>query len=188
VQPVIEIFRSHLCFDAASKSDFKIVVAYEDAAACERAMTVCGQIDEMCGGKVQNASVLFSFGLFGRAQSFKQAAAEAAEADMIIISARGVNELPDSMTDWIETWPRREQAGQAALVFIVDLEYVTNGTQRRLAGYLQRLAGQLGLDFFCNHDHWNRPGSISHRAAQFTRFQLVVGSCPPALENWGIND
>jgi len=92
------------------------------------------------------------------------------------------------VTDWIETWPRREMDAQNALVMVFDSERQPCGVQSSLVSSLQRLAEDRGLDFFCNYDHPKPFEFIQQRARPAREFRMSVDSCRPSFENWGIND
>jgi hypothetical protein len=79
----------------------------------------------------------------------EQAAAEAIEADMIIISV-GDAELPVGVRNWIESVLSTKKGGPAAVVALLDPGHKPSGEPPRLGAGLRRLAQQCGLDFFCN--------------------------------------
>ncbi len=84
-----------------------------------------------------------------------EAAAEAAEADMIIISVGGAG-LPARVRDWLESVLPMKDGRPAALVALLDRGNDTGGEPPFSEDYLRRLAGQYGLDFFCNTDDQSR--------------------------------
>jgi hypothetical protein len=56
----------------------------------------------------------------------------------------------------LEGLPVRTQAGQTALVTLIGSEQEAEADPQRLIDYLQKVAHERNLDFFCNHDGWER--------------------------------
>jgi hypothetical protein len=94
---------------------------------------------------------VWKFEMLRDPELWKQAATEAIEADMIIISVGGA-ELPACVKNWIESVLPMKEGKPAALVALLDRGNDASGEPPRPQTYLRRLAGQSGLDFFCNTD------------------------------------
>jgi len=189
MQPINQTLSSTSFSDLVPMPVFKIFTVYEDATALARARKVQEQLEVLCNGEVKVLSVSLSFTLFGREQTWENAVAEAATADVIVISASGVDELPRRVKDWTETWPRREQAGQDALVVVFDPERDSYGQQQRLQSYFRQLAEERGLEFFSNHAEWVSSEFPDHLHSGVGA-ELLAGRDPnrSCYENWGIND
>lgn len=140
---------------APFKPTFRLFVACEDQAALFQARKVEEQVRDICGDEINISDGVWSFALLRSAQLRKQAAAEAADADMIILSLAGRNELPADVKQMLEHLPTRSASGQAALVVLIGNAEDAIQPPSDLR-YLKELAEQRGLDFFCNRDGWER--------------------------------
>jgi len=139
----------HRLFAGTTPSVFRILIAYEGFAALVRAQDVRSQIANRFKGEIEITGGSWNFALLGHTQLREQAAAEAAEADMIIIAASGQAGLPSHVATWIEGWSQARQDQQTALV--ASLERGQNASSD-LAAELRDLAAKAGMDFFCNLD------------------------------------
>ena len=139
-----------LSFDPALMPIFKIFTVYENPDAYAQALKIQGHLESLCKNEMRIVSLALNFSLFREEKSWKSAAVEAAKADVIIISASGEGELLAAVQGWAKNWPRREQAGQAALVVTFDPEQESDVQQSSLTAYFRWIAENSGLDFFCN--------------------------------------
>ena len=104
---------------APFKPTFKLFVACEDQAAYFHARKVQQQVQELCGDEIQLSRGFWSFALLRSPQLRAQAASEAADAEMIIISLAGNDEVPAHVKHLLESLPTRTHPGQAALVVLI---------------------------------------------------------------------
>jgi hypothetical protein len=77
----------------------------------------------------------------------EMAATDAADADMVIVSAHGGPEIPDSVKDWMQLWLNRRSGGECALVELLDSQGDSSGSWP-IHGFLQNVARKAHLDFF----------------------------------------
>jgi hypothetical protein len=138
------------------KPTFKLFIACESQAAFFQAKKVENQIGALYGGEINISRVFWSFSLLRYQQLRNHAAMEAAEAQMIIISIEGNNELPPQVKCLLGNLPSRTQAGQAALVTLIGPErsLLKRTAQHPDLAYLRQIAESRGLDFFCNQEGW----------------------------------
>jgi hypothetical protein len=81
----------------------------------------------------------------------RQAALDAVmKADMVMIAAGGLEDLPVDVRTWIESWPPRLEDACAALVASVGPEAQSSASHLPMSVYLQKRAEESGMEFFCN--------------------------------------
>lgn len=139
-------------------SILKIIVVHENLTAGIAAVTVLkrmvAQLEaelEITSGDWQIDSNVWKFEMLRDPELCVQAATEAAEADMIIISL-GSDGLPARIKDWLESVLPMKDGKPAALVTLLNRRHDAGSEPPRSGAYLRRLAKQYGLDFFCNTD------------------------------------
>ncbi|HTX22216.1 MAG TPA: hypothetical protein VMD27_10225 [Candidatus Aquilonibacter sp.] len=142
----------------ASNSLLKIVIVHGDLITGIQATAVLRRLAagldaefEIKCDDWQIDSGVWKFEMLHDPELWEQAASEAVEADMIIISV-GSEELPVCMERWIESVLSTKAGAPAALVALLDRSNEAFGDPLRSEVYLRRLAEQFGLDFFCNTD------------------------------------
>ena len=148
---------------------FRVFLACEDHAALFQARKLHDQVKALCGDGVVIIPKFWNFALLRHKALRDFAVAEAAQAQMIVISLRGQRDFPPHVKSWMERWPIRSQAGQAALVALFDLQDETPAGSFSHLAYLRRIAVSKGLDFFCNDEGRQsvdmvRPAFPAHRS------------------------
>ena len=148
----------------AHNSVLKVIVAYEDIITGVEATAVLSRLAGQLETEFQIKSdtwrmdnSAWRFEMLRDPELWKQAATEAVEADIIIISV-GCAELPACVRNWIESVLPMKGGRPAALVAMLDRRNDASGEPPRPEAYLRRLARQCGLDFFCNTD--SRPPRV----------------------------
>ncbi|MGD0744247.1 MAG: hypothetical protein ABSA45_03740 [Verrucomicrobiota bacterium] len=141
----------------ARNSDLKIVIAHEDLMTGIEAAVMLGRMGaqleaefEMKGETWWFDSGFWQFEALRDPELLEQAAAEAAAADIIIISVGGA-ELPACVRNWIECALPMKEGGSPALLALLDRGNDASGAPPRSESYLRRLAGRCGLDFVYNN-------------------------------------
>jgi hypothetical protein len=145
-----------------SNSVLKIIIVHENLIAGIAAVAVLrrlvAQLEaelEIKSGAWQIDSNVWKFEMLRDPELCVQAAADAAEADMIIISVGGAG-LSARVGDWIESVLPMKDGRPAALVALLDRGHDSASEPPRSGAYLRGLAKQHGLDFFCNTDDQSR--------------------------------
>ena len=180
-----------LCqFTSDLKSAFRLFIACEDHAALAQANKVQAQVAALCDN-VEVSRALWNFPLLRHQTLREHALIEAADADMIIISFRASNALPEHVTSWLETLPARAQPGQAAMVALIGAGKQAPAAWRSQVAYLRKIADSRGLDFFCNHDTWET-FELPHPAFRPTEHPSMLPhhilSFPAPWTSGGINE
>jgi hypothetical protein len=179
-------------------ADFKIILLHDDQVASARGAAVlerlAGQMEEECD---QLNTETWEFAALRAPEARNQAAGRIRDANMIIISAQGGEELPEYIKHWIEGLLHQRRDRETAIVALLDREPAPARELPRLGNYLRALAEKSGLDFFCNQGAGPTraeppaepvsPPIPSARAAEFAPWKDVVPR-ESGLEGWGIND
>lgn len=130
-------------------SAIKIVIVYETTAVAVRGK----EMSEALAAELQSEYDSWVMDLLAHPDLCRQAAAAAAGADMVIIAASGVGELPLPARNWIETWLPQKKAGPTALVLLLDEESESSGEPSPFCTYLSKVAKRGNMEFFCNTSH-----------------------------------
>jgi hypothetical protein len=179
-------------------ADFKIILLHDDQVACLHGAAVlerlAGQLEEECD-KLNTET--WKFEALRQPVARDQAAYRIREANMIIISANGGEELPEYIKHWIEDILYQRRDRETAIVALLSREPAPDCELPRLGNYLRALAEKSGLDFFCNQGAGPtrleplpepvRPPVPSASAAGFAPWNDVVPR-DSGLDGWGIND
>src|SRR5712691_6484022 len=99
------------------------VMAYEDASTAERAKEPWDHLMRTLRGHSWSWVALWEFALLRIPELRAAAVADAARADMILITTRGAGELPTEVKAWIEVWlaqKREMQDQQSTLAVLFD--------------------------------------------------------------------
>jgi len=76
--------------------------------------------------------------------------AAVSEAELVMVAAGGLEDLPVGVQDWIENWPPRQCNAWAALVASVGPEAQSFAEPSPLSAYLRQRAEVTGMEFFSN--------------------------------------
>src|SRR5262245_9405073 len=148
---------------------FRIVTKYEDFAAGLRAVQMLERLSARLRSEFQLISSVWKFELLDNRTLRDQAAAEAAAADLIIISTSSAADLPDSVKNWIAGWVPNKQGYRTALVALFGREETSTSQPPPVWTYLRDAAENAKMDFFCNVGGWRQQES-----------EQIVKSGPPA--------
>src|ERR1041384_5188943 len=87
-----------------ANSNLNVVIAYEDFETGKRAKKTCDFLAQNLGDDCRLSHQMWKFDVLGIPKLREMAAKDAAQADMVIISCHGSNELPIELKAWIELW------------------------------------------------------------------------------------
>jgi hypothetical protein len=133
---------------SAEKVAVKIVIASEDAAGGVRAREVSERLAAELLPGTDIASEIWRFNFLRHADVRQVAATTAADADLVVLAARGDEELPEHVKQWIEDWVLLQRNTPAVLVALLDHDMELPGTLSLLCAYLRHAAGRAGMDFY----------------------------------------
>jgi hypothetical protein len=174
----------------------KVVIAYEDVPAGQRAMSTCKRLFEQLGQDFEFQTILWKFEVLRVSQLKRLAAQDAAEADLVIIATHGQRGLAAEIKDWIESWLGQKGEGDRALVALLGgAEERAKGrlqARRYLQDYLQEAAQKANVDFFSHTFADLDPGRKSSANANSARAKAgsAVWRETPGTNHsgWGINE
>jgi hypothetical protein len=169
---------------------FRLFITCQDQAAFLQAKKVEDQVQRLCGNQMAVSCAWWNFALLRHDRLRDNALMEAAESEMIVISLSASGEMPSHVKAWLESWPVRPQAGQAALVTLLPGKKMMSGPQSHVA-WLRRIAEDRGLDFFCNQDEWDVGGFLSRPFDVWTAARWTAPTAFSEQNSWhrgGINE
>jgi hypothetical protein len=178
----------------ASKVDedpaFNVVIAYEDFDTGKHARRTYDFLVQHLGDESRFRNQMWKFDVLGVPKLKQMAAKDAAAADIIIISAHGLNELPSEVKAWIELWTK-EKIHAMALVGLFDPGECASNPVR---SYLEDVAAHAGLEFFAQPGLW--PGReedgiqprISAAGGKALTVLADLVQHDKEIPRWGINE
>ncbi len=140
--------------EPAERPTLKIVTAYEDFAGSLRARELLDRVAFGLKGEFKITNDVWKFELLGHPQLREYAAADAADAALIIVSADGEVELPAFVNDWVASCLQHRRSVPAALVALLSREENVHSTPPPACTDLRRLAERAQVDFFCMAGAW----------------------------------
>lgn len=96
----------------------KVVVAYEDFSAGQRAVGLLKGLLQNLSDEVELQPVLWRFDLLKDLHWHKMAVTDAVHADMLVLSTSGSSHLPEAISRWLESAIALKQGDSAALVIL----------------------------------------------------------------------
>jgi hypothetical protein len=125
-----------------------VVLACENFAT---GMHALGAFDEVFpagdSGQLPGAQSVWKFELLGVTSLREAAAAEAAGAQMVIISAHAPGELPPAVRSWVEKWTKNRQTEGGALVLLLDDAGAGMHERFPVETYLENQAAGAGMTY-----------------------------------------
>jgi hypothetical protein len=120
------------------------MATFEDSTTCTRVKEFCQRLSRDLGERCKIIQHVWMFSTFRMAELQEIAAEEAALADLVIISARQAESLPEEVKSWIEKWLLQKGDRKAVLVGLLDRTY--DGAPNRIRAYLQEVAHRGGVE------------------------------------------
>lgn len=177
---------------AKTRPVFQALVLYEDFAAGRRATETCNLLMAKLGDEFELRCSMWKFEVLRNTKLHEMAAAEATEADTIIIAAHGASPLPEEVTSWVDAWLPLRSDQPAALIALVDSAFHRGDRSSAIHEYLRSVAAAANLEFLT-------------QVAAFLPDQSVVSGFPPNTDagsvqsadaprwsvserHWGINE
>lgn len=182
--------------DHGAVPEFNVVIAYEDYRAAERAKQAYDFLVANLVHEWRVSSQMWKFEVLGNPELREMAAKDAAQANLIIVSARGEGELPAEVKAWIELWLGC-QGESVALVALFDCSPEAAEHAQEAQGYLEEAASRGRMEFFA----WpllQTQGASSEEGVPPAQSRDAVGEPLPHLAavaprqepftHWGINE
>ena len=171
---------------------FHVLVLYEDFAAGRRANETCSFLRSQLGDEFELRSGMWKFEILRNAKLAEIAAAEALEADAIIVAAHRSPLLPVEVTGWIEQWLPLRDERTTALIALIDVGLNPTGVVPPVYAYLQKVAAAANMDFFPHivgfEDARPAPSGIRFPGADTSAYPDELMRRPLPERHWGINE
>jgi CheY-like chemotaxis protein len=123
-----------------------VVIVYDDAPAGEHAIRTLHEVARHLGERVKLRPLLWRFDLLADPDWRSEAAADAAGAGLMVVSASG--NLPRAGLDWIRETLQQQPGGPGALVALLDGEDDPAGSASPRLKLLKGAAEAAGVQFF----------------------------------------
>ena len=121
------------------------VAAYEDAHTDERVNEFCRNLGRHLGEKCEIVQQMWLFNELRIPQLRAIAAGEAAQADVVIVSAHHAQSFPSEVKDWIELWLGHKESRPGVLLALFDPAY--QGDSTALQTYLKEVSRRGKKEF-----------------------------------------
>ena len=177
-------------FEPLDRSAFKILVLHEDTLTGVRATSVLERLTDQLEVVSAIKSKVWKFDSLSHPELWEQAAVQAGEADMVVVSACGNHLLPPCVRSLIEDALSCRYGRKAAVVALLDWDLELSPQPSPLYTSLRQLTEKWGMDFFCNTgESYFAPdlGSTLPRMERRTPALEPVG-WSAGSRDWGIND
>ena len=184
--------------DLDANPTFNVVIVYEDFETGKHAKRTYDFLVENLGRECQFSNQMWKFDVLSISKLREMAVKDAVQADVIIISSHGGDELPEPVKAWIESW-LAERGTAMALVALFECSQDDWPRTRPIRAYLEGIAGRGGMEFFSQSDGWpdhRRESGV--RPLPFRRDPNVSGATLSTLAellqqdltfpHWGINE
>jgi hypothetical protein len=175
--------------EPGAKAAWSVVVIYDNTAAREQAVDFCDQLVKRFWARFEFDVSWWSFSLLQQDTVAMEAAAKAAQADVVVVSSLQEEEFPTSIKTWIQSWASRRGDREGVFAGLLGPARPESGKQAKHY-YLRQVAHGTAMDYLTQV-----PQSISRsipesldfytqRAAQVTHVLdeiLHRPAVPPAL-------
>lgn len=152
------------CLEAGPNPSFNVLIAYEDFETGKHAKRTYDFLVEHLGHDCHFNNQMWKFDVLSIPKLREMAAADAAGADIVVISCHG-DDLPELVKIWIESWIDADD-GPLALVALFDPPSEDHERTRAVRAYLADVARRAQMEFFAQPDEW--PGKEESEPSVFT--------------------
>jgi|GEM_PF-3893769 len=130
--------------------DLKVFVGCESSASSAQACALLERVAQKTGAEGRLICSWWNFDVLAITAVRKLAAAEAAQADMIIIAAHDRLDLPPEVKAWIHQWLAQGENHSRALVALLPPEGKKPRPAHGIISRLRKVAELGRMDFFAN--------------------------------------
>ncbi len=136
--------------DPAVHPTFNVVIAYEDFETGKHAKRTYDFLADTLGHDCRLTNQMWKFDVLGIPKLREMASADAAAADLVVISCHG-DELPPHTRAWLESWASG-RARPLALVALFDRPREESSRLNQVRRYLADVARRGNMEFFAHPD------------------------------------
>jgi hypothetical protein len=163
----------------------KVVTLYEDFPAAIRAHDSFGRLMGRFSSERPVHATSWSFGMLGTERLKATVARDAAEADVILVSANGDREIPPHVASCIADCISRKPDARPVVVALHDEALKADGAAGPLCKSLKQVADRRHAAFLCGADL----KEITARKPSAVRSAVHEARSTGAADRWfGIND
>jgi hypothetical protein len=199
---ILQVMQDTLTFlplgssETESNPAFNVLIAYEDFETGKHAKKTYDFLVENLGRECHLTNQMWKFDVLSIPKLREIAVRDATMADIIIISSYG-RELPQHISNWIESWLLQGTGALALVALFEDSQTASRKSLSTVKEYLAGVAKRGSMEFFAQPDEW--PGS-SHvdRPFPFDRSRRVSDRTLSTLAGvvhrdivtprWGLNE
>jgi hypothetical protein len=127
---------------------FQALLVYEDLSTGLRARQTLEEVARQLGPDGQFKLTLWKFDLLAETSLLEQATREAANADIVFLSAHGHRELPTPVREWYEQWLESQCDEPKAVALSLDARSRDTDMGDRIFSRLQDSARRFGAKVF----------------------------------------
>ena len=171
-----------------------VVLVYEDLATGLRARQAFDHLVDQLELEADFRLNLWNFGLLRDPAHRQEAAREASDADIIVLSAHGQGELPAQVKAWLRQWLDLNAEHPTALVASLDESVKDQSSENRILAHLRSLAAEAGAELIL---HFGPPArletdltveSIRERVETTSTLLEEILHRRAPYPRWGINE
>ena len=180
------------------ESQCSVAVIYNDTPSRERAIWLCHHLVREFWAEIDFKFTWWRFKYFAEMEIAEAAAEAAVESDMIVVSARAAEAMPQEIKGWFESWVFSRQKRDAALVVLTDSQSEADVSYSPTATFLREIAHRAGMECLLPLRHSapflarDQVRHLHDRANQVTEVldQILhrFGPPPNLPSHWGINE
>jgi hypothetical protein len=124
------------------------VIVYEDTPTGLRAVRALNELPPLPGRNDDFIRRFWRWDLLRSAWLSEQAAREAGEADVLLLSAHGDARFPFEVESWLRAWLLHRQSRARALGLLLDRQRTTSDSQNRILAFTRHIAECAGINLF----------------------------------------
>lgn len=125
----------------------RILIGFDDQPAFQRAMRLCVRVFSEFDGGLDVRPVPWNFNYLTLPEWRALAAVDAAAADIVIVAASRVHELPAGVGDWVELCCAAPRSTTGMLVALVGDPADHSPAAERVRTFLREVAEREGFSF-----------------------------------------
>jgi hypothetical protein len=145
--PVPEVLQDQPGTDVLPVETLRVLIGFDDQPAFQRAMRLCVRVFSEFDGGLDVRPVPWNFNYLTLPEWRALAAVDAAAADIVIVSASHVDELPAGVGDWVELCLAAPRTTTGMLVALVGEPSDHGAAPSRVRSFLREVAEREGFSF-----------------------------------------
>jgi hypothetical protein len=145
--PVPEVLQTQPGTDVLPVETLRVLIGFDDQPAFQRAMRLCVRVFSEFDGGLDVRPVPWNFSYLSLPEWRALAAVDAAAADIVIVAASRVDELPAGVGDWVELCLAAPRTTTGMLVALVGDPADHQPGPSRVRAFLREVAEREGFSF-----------------------------------------